>query len=182
MLSKIKICANAIKHGEVVAYPTEAVWGLGCDPFNREAVMKILALKDRSWKKGLILIAGEIGQLDFLLHDIGAESSEKLAKSWPGHISWLIPHHDRVPSWVVGEHTTVAVRVSTHPVVQALCERVGGPIVSTSANPSGQPPARTQTEVQSYFEHTDIMIAPGEVGGASSPSTIKDLQTGKTIR
>lgn len=167
--------------GDVIAYPTEAVWGLGCDPFNGAAVAKILALKKRSVKKGVILIAGDIQQIDFLIRDLPPEQHQKLIASWPGPYTWLIPHHHRVPYFIHGNFDTVAVRVSNHPTVRALCKAFGGPIVSTSANPQGLAPATTALRARSYFG-TRIRYCPGVVGKNKTPSQIQNLLTGEIIR
>ena len=179
-------CANALAAGEVIAYPTEAVWGLGCDPFNRSAVEKILQLKNRAQAKGVILIAGHTKQLDFLLHDLSDTHKAQLQKSWPGPQTWLIPHHNRVPAFIHGDFDTVAVRVTTHPVVKALCYRLGSPIVSTSANPQGLQPATTNLKARCYFANNrfghQLHYCPGMVGNANKPSQIQHLITGKIIR
>lgn len=174
--------AREILRGGVVAYPTEAVWGLGCDPFNQSAVQKILLLKNRSVEKGLILVAGNIQQIDFLTEGLSSSELNLLNSSWPGHTTWLIPHHGRVPSFVSGKFDSVAVRVSTHPVITALCSLVGGPIVSTSANPQGMRPANSSMSVRRYFMHTGVQFCAGTIGKQSSPSVIKDLSTGLVIR
>lgn len=172
---KVQLCVSAICRGDVIAYPTEAVWGLGCDPFNRHAVHRILALKQRAVEKGLILVAASMHQLDGLLEGLTATELNQLEKSWPGHVTWLLPHRNRIPAEITGVHKTVAVRVSAHPVVKALCEGFGGPIVSTSANPQALPPARTGTDVRRYFGNTELVIAPGQVGRHAMPSEIRDL-------
>ena len=104
--------AQKIRSGAVIAYPTEAVWGLGCDPFNAAAVARLLALKDRPMHKGLILVAASIEQFAGLLEGLTPEQSAQLEASWPGPNTWLVPHHNRVPEWVTGAHDTVAIRVS----------------------------------------------------------------------
>ena len=138
---RVQQAARAIRAGAVIAYPTEAVWGLGCDPWNEEAVYRLLALKERPMHKGLILVADDIGQFDFLLDDLPEIWQERLAGSWPGPNTWLVPHQGRLPAWITGRHASVALRVSDHPLVRALCA-LTGPLVSTSANPAGRPAAR----------------------------------------
>lgn len=183
---KITQCAKALAAGDVIAYPTEAVWGLGCDPFNGDAVEKILQLKNRAQAKGVILIAGHIKQLDFLLHDLSDTHKAQLDKGWPGPHTWLVPHHNRVPAFIHGEFDTVAVRVTTHPVVKALCHNLGGPIVSTSANPQGLPPATTSLKTRCFFSNNrfghSVRYCPGSVGNANKPSRIQHLITGDVIR
>ena len=149
----LRIASNTIQTGGVIAYPTEAVWGLGCDPFNHQAVSKILSLKGRPMSKGLILIAANTQQFDFILKDLSEKQLSILNQSWPGPYTWIVPNNGSVPYWVSGEHSGVALRVSNHPFVQALCGYYGGPIVSTSANPQGKPEARNRWQVFRFFKH-----------------------------
>ena len=179
---KLLQCVAALNAGEVVAYPTEAVWGLGCDPSNAHAVEKILNLKNRVWSKGLILVAASIEQFDYLIHDCSEEQKAKLSETWPGHNTWLVEHKGRVSPWVCGQHKTVALRVSQHPIVKALCEQFGGPIVSTSANPQGLRPATSMMSARRYFSNRGVHFSPGNIGNAKSPSVIRMLSTGEKIR
>ncbi|MBV1914630.1 MAG: threonylcarbamoyl-AMP synthase [Pseudomonadales bacterium] len=171
-----------LKQGAVIAYPTEAVWGLGCDPFDEKAVSRVLTLKSRSVDKGLILIAGSIEQFAFLLDDLASDLLAKLHSSWPGPTTWLIPHRQRVPAWIHGDHKTVAVRVTAHAVAAQLCVEFGGPLVSTSANPQGLPAATTAAGLEAYFSTRLDGIVSGELGGAQQPSIIRDLLTDEIIR
>lgn len=179
---RLKSAVQALRAEGVVACPTEAVWGLSCDPDSELAVLRVLALKQRPVAKGLILVAANESQLGFLLHDLGAEERARLAASWPGPATWLVPHRNRLQPWVYGEHATVAVRVSDHPVVQQLCRAWGGPLVSTSANPAGAQPARTAFAVRRYFGSAVDAVLPGHVGARSRPSQIRDLATGEVLR
>lgn len=130
---------TALRSGGVIAYPTEAVWGLGCDPDNDEAVAHLLRLKQRDPAKGLILVAGSIAQFAPWLEGLPLELHAPLAASWPGPNTWLVPDNGRTHALVRGAHDSVALRVSDHPGVIELCEAFGGPIVSTSANRAGEP-------------------------------------------
>jgi len=165
----------------VCAYPTEAVWGLGADPYNASAVSRILELKKRPVAKGLILVGADIGSFKHLLQGLPKAQIEALENSWPGPNTWLVPHRGKIPAWVVGEHKTVAIRVSDHPVVKSLCKQVGGCIVSTSANPAGHRPAKTQVQARKYFGRR-VIYCPGEIGTEVRPSTIRNLETGKILR
>src|SRR5690606_21294007 len=130
-----------LQAGGVIAYPTEAVWGLGCDPGNEAAVLKLLALKQRPVEKGMILVAAEPAQLAgwVELQALAEERRQAVLDSWPGASTWIVPAGERAPRWITGQHSGIAVRVSAHPLVQALCRTWGGPLVSTSANLAGQP-------------------------------------------
>jgi L-threonylcarbamoyladenylate synthase len=180
----LRIASKHIKRGDVIAYPTEAVWGLGCDPFNDTAVTSLLSLKQRSVDKGLILVGSSIEQFDFLLNDLSPNDLQYLQNSWPGPTTWLVPHKGKVPSWISGAHPSVALRVSDHPLVQSLCHLYGGPIVSTSANPQGKPSAKTRCQVQKYFSANAQLafITQGVVGKHLQPSVIRDLQSMAIIR
>lgn len=173
---------RALGQGGVIACPTEAVWGLSCDPFDALAVDHLLAMKRRPQSKGLILVAADASQLDFLLHDITPDQRAALAASWPGPATWLVPHKGRVPDWISGDFSTVAVRVSAHPVVAALCAKWGGPLVSTSANHAGARPAVFAFQVHRYFGPDLDFLLPGALGGSATPTRITDLATGRVIR
>lgn len=171
-----------LRAGGVVACPTEAVWGLSCDPFSAGAVQRLLQLKRRPVSKGLILVAATERQLEFLLHDLPAEQRARAASSWPGAATWLVPHQRRVPSWISGDHQTVAVRVSEHPVVASLCAAWGGPLVSTSANPAGAQPPRFSFQVHRYFGGSLDVVMPGAAGPANRPTPIRDIATSRLVR
>ena len=173
---------SKLNGGGVIAYPTEAVWGLGCDPFNRHGVERIFELKGRSANKGLIMVAASIEQIDWLLEGLPQSQIEQLTASWPGHVTWLIPHRNLLPGNLTGSHASIAVRVSAHPVVKALCAAFGGPIVSTSANPQGKLPARNSTMARRYFGRSGVEFGPGQVGVNRAPSQIRDLVTGAILR
>lgn len=179
---RLRAAVNALGSGGVIACPTEAVWGLSCDPDNPGAVLRLLELKQRPVRKGLILVAASEGQLGFLLRGLTNQQRAELSESWPGPATWLIPHHDRVPVWIHGEHDTVAVRVSAHPVISALCRSWGGPLVSTSANPGGALPARALFQVHRYFGDALDGLVPGAVGDQARPTGIRDLSSGEIIR
>lgn len=178
----LRAAVRALEAGGVIACPTEAVWGLSCDPDNPLAVSRLLELKQRPITKGLILVAASESQLGFLLKGLPGGQRDQLSASWPGPATWLVPHRDRVPSWIHGEHETVAVRVSDHPAVRALCLAWGGPLVSTSANPGGAQPARSLFQVRRYFGETLDGLLPGSIGDQGRPTGIRDLASGHIIR
>jgi L-threonylcarbamoyladenylate synthase len=179
---QIRLAAQAIEAGGVIAYPTEAVWGLGCDPFNPIAVERLLRLKARPLAKGLILVAAHWQQLDWLLHDLTPAQQSTMKETWPGPNTWLVPHRGRVPQWLSGNFDTIAVRVSAHPTVIQLCLEAGGPLVSTSANLATTQAATQIFQVRRYFGKALDYIVPGALGKSTAPSIIRDLRTGQVIR
>jgi L-threonylcarbamoyladenylate synthase len=179
----ISNAVQAMHNGGVIAYPTEGVWGLGCDPFNEAAVMRLLALKQREVEKGLIVVAADTGQIAGLLQGLDDTLLMKLKDSWPGPNTWLLPDPNQsYPGWIKGKFATIAVRVSAHPVVRQLCLAFGGPIVSTSANEATQPPALTLDQVLGYFPDSLDAVVPGELGGQQGPSVIRDLVQDTVLR
>ena len=177
-----RVAAGIIAGGGVVAYPTEAVWGLGCDPNNAEAVARLLRIKQRPVEKGLILVAADIEQLAPFLNHLTPDQHKSLQAGWPGPLTWLVPDNGAVPPWIRGEFDSVALRVSAHPTVRALCSAFGGPLVSTSANPSAKAPARNALRVRRYFQDQLDYVVPGELGDSAKPSEIRDLLTGEIRR
>jgi L-threonylcarbamoyladenylate synthase len=177
--------AVAVLHrGGVIAYPTEAVWGLGCDPFDAVAVRRLLAIKEREESKGLILIAANLAQIASLI-DRDALPPARIAAvlaSWPGPHTWLLPCTTLVPDWLRGDHATLALRVTAHPGAAALCAAFGGPLVSTSANRAGAAPARTLAELDPALLSQLDGVFNGETGGLDAPTTIRDAASGSLLR
>lgn len=181
----LDLAVVALRDGQVVAYPTEAVWGLGCDPWNEQAVLEILRLKQRPIEKGVILIAADIAQVEPFLEKLTAEQRQQVIASWMDEAApattWLVPLTKNVPKWISGEHSQVAVRVTKHQQTQALCRVFGRPIVSTSANPSGEVSAVDAAMVRRYFNN-QVFVLEGATGGATQPSVIRDVGTGMILR
>ena len=177
----LRCAVQAVRAGEVIAYPTEAVFGLGCDPFNEEAVLQLLAIKRRPWQKGVILIASCITQLQPFIAPLTTEQQDKLSATWPGHMTWLVPAHPDTPSYLTGTHATIAVRVTAHPTARRLCQQLDHPLVSTSANRTGGLPARTHHQVRRQLPMIEHIVT-ASCGKAEQPSHIRDLTTGKVIR
>lgn len=181
ILSAVK----ALKNGETLAYPTEAVWGLGCDPYQKEAFQQLLMLKQRPIEKGVILLASDIKQIDFLLHDLDRDIYQQMLNSWQTQHqqanTWLVPTQPSIPSWITGQHQQVAIRISPHPLCQALCRTFGGFIVSTSANPSHLPPAKNAEQTFNYFAH-QVHYLYGNTLSFTRPSRIIDAMTKHIIR
>jgi L-threonylcarbamoyladenylate synthase len=174
---------QTLQKGGVIAYPTEALLGLGCDPDNEGAVQTLLALKERSVDKGLILVAKTYSQLLPYVNDakIPMNMRSEIFSSWPGPVTWLLPAAKQTPKWITGDSDLIAVRVSQHLVVSQLCELFGKPLISTSANVSGAKPAVNTEQLYQQFDKT-LLLVEGELGGANKPSQIRNGISGQTIR
>ncbi|MCQ1058827.1 L-threonylcarbamoyladenylate synthase type 1 TsaC [Photobacterium sp. ZSDE20] len=174
----------ALRQQDVIAYPTEAVFGVGCDPDSETAVNKLLALKQRPIEKGLILIAANYEQLAPYIDDsaLSEEQKARIFASWPGPVTWVMPTKPGVPRFLTGQFDTIAVRVTDHPQVQQLCLAFGKPLTSTSANLTGQEPGRTVADVEAQLGNQLSAILQGETAGRNNPSEIRDAITGNIFR
>lgn len=181
-LSLTQSC-KILTSGCVLAYPTEAVFGLGCDPDCENAVLAILSLKNRPIEKGLILIAANFEQLIPYIDEQSLTEQQKqmMFSSWPGPVTWVVPKNITTPYFVSGKFDSIAIRVSDHPLVNQICTLFGKPLVSTSANISGQEPCRTIAEIEEQFG-INFPVLNGETGKRVNPSEIRDIATGKIIR
>ncbi|MCH9756355.1 MAG: threonylcarbamoyl-AMP synthase [Gammaproteobacteria bacterium] len=168
--------------GKVIAYPTEAVYGLGCDIWNEKAVLHLLALKNRPKEKGLIILISSWAQL-WPLVDMSHVSDTRLKavkETWPGPVTWVFPKSEAVPAWISGTHDGIAIRMTKHSVAHALCQN--GPIVSTSANLSGGLPARDVDTLRRLFPEGLLGVVAGELGGNFAVSEIYNILDGSSLR
>jgi L-threonylcarbamoyladenylate synthase len=170
-----------LKHGGIIAYPTESCYGLGCDPANRRAVQRILKLKQRPQRKGLILIASSYRQVAHYIQPLSPAGQEKLLHDGAQAVTYLLPVNPSCPRWLRGAHDTLAVRLTAHPTARQLCRNAGSALVSTSANRSGQRPAKTGAECQRKFGKK-VWVLRGQVGKRKRPSTIKAWGGDKIVR
>ena len=176
--------AATLRRGGVIAYPTEAVWGLGCDPLDEAAVLRLLALKQREVDKGLILVAAsELHLAPYIdMASLGGAQLAAVRSSWPGPHTWIVPATEAAPPWITGSHTGIAVRVSAHPVFVALCNAFGGALVSTSANRAGDSPPQQIAALDPRIRDGVDAVLAGETGGLQRPTQIRDAVTGRALR
>lgn len=182
--NQIRQAATALQQGEVVACPTEAVYGLSCDPHNRAAFDKLIALKQRPLAHGVLLIGADFEQLQGFI-DLKAIDETHLAQvhaSWPGAHTWVFPRNQDVPDWLAGQHPGIALRMTAHPVAAALCRAFGGALVSTSANRHGQAPTREIDSIVAQFGEALGAAIDAPCGGQSRPTPIHDALSGAIIR
>lgn len=170
-----------LRRGALIAYPTESCYGLGCDPRNRRAVLRLLQLKGRPQHKGLILIAAHVRQLRPYIAPLNGAQLAQVAATWPGPHTWLLPVGRSCPPWLTGRHHSIACRITGHKPAAQLCHMLGMALVSTSANRSGCKPARTARECLRLFGK-QVQVLPGRIGERRKPSTIQDLATGAIVR
>lgn len=175
---------ETFQQGGILAYPTEAVFGLGCDPDNDAAIKKLLQLKSRSADKGLILLAGHYSQLLPYIEDskIPRDKRFTVLSRWPDGITQIFPKNRQLSKLLSGVFDTIAVRVTSQPDVVALCKATNKPIVSTSANFSGVAPAKTWQDIPISLTNQIDFIIKGQTLGFEQPSKIIDALSGEVIR
>lgn len=180
----INQAAQVFQNGGVIAYPTEAVFGLGCDPDNNSAIEKLLKLKQRSADKGLILLAGEYSQLKPYIDELKITEQQKtnILSRWPGAITQVLPCNPNISALLCGVFSTIAVRVTKHPDVIALCNKTGKPIISTSANLSGSLAVNTWQDVLKQFPTQLDYLIKSDTLGHNNPSTIINGITSQVLR
>ena len=177
----IREAVRAIDSGGVIAYPTETVYGLGCDPFNGAAVLHLLALKQRKMEQGVVLIASDFSQLEPLLLPVTASVKQRVTKARKKPVTWVLPCHASIPTWLRGKHNSLAIRITRHPLAAELCRQCEAPLVSTSANIHGKHPATNPFTVRKTFNDKLDYILHGP-RGSGQPSEIRNGITGKVLR
>lgn len=174
--------AQCVRAGGIIAYPTEAVFGLGCSPRNEAAVQRLLAVKRRPSGKGLILVACCFKQLAPYCEPLPEDRWRAVLSTWPGPYTWLFPAKKTCSALLTGDHSSIAVRISAEPTVRALCRLCGHALVSTSANRSRRSPARRDADVLAEFGDEVDFVVSGCIDGDRNPTSIRDALSGKLIR
>lgn len=172
---------QALSRGAVIGYPTDTIWGFGCDPLEPGSVARILQLKQRPLDKGLILLSSRLEYCDAYI-ELDQAQRELIQSPAEQPTTWLITASDACPPWIRGHHATVAIRITDHPLLRYLCERLQSPLVSTSANQAGKSTARSALQLRRQFgQQLDFIVTGFNTGGAR-PSEIKSLASGKLLR
>lgn len=179
---KSRLASRILLRGGVIAYPTEGVWGFGCLPRNEQGARRILKIKGRSAAKGMILVAARISQFSDYIEGLTQDQLDLLAASWPGPVTWLVPDNGSTPEWIVGDHDTVALRVSAHPIIQSICTQTKSALISTSANIAGRAPAQNSLQIRRSFGNVLDYIYPGELSQPGKPTEIRHLVDNSVVR
>lgn len=176
-----KACA-VVRAGGLIAYPTEGVFGIGCDPYNEAALQRLLAVKQRDPSKGFILIAATMDMLSPFIATLDKDTRTRVLATWPGPITWVLPKAENTSDIITGGRATVAARVTAHPFAQALSTTLGHTLISTSANLSGQPAITCLQELQQTLGNDVDYVVPLEAGGLQKPTPIFDAVSGEQLR
>ena len=173
--------ARLLLDGGVIAYPTEGVYGIGCIPAYGEAVERIFAIKGRRADAGLILVAPAIEYFSPWIAP-APEELDRLFRPTDYPTTWIVTARADCPAWLTGGRMTLAVRLTEHPVVAALVAASGSALVSTSANRSGRPPARSALQARRFLGDCLDAVVGGPLGNATGPSEIRVALDDRLIR
>ena len=174
---QLRNAIRTLKSGGIIAYPTESVFGLGCDPYNLAAVSKILTIKNRSYNKGLILLVSDVRQAQPLLKPLTKKQIEQINQQTERATTWLLYKASTVSPLLSGHHNKLAIRVATNPVAKRLCQAFGKPIVSTSCNLNTKPTSSEVSDIRNKMLLKVDKIISGSCCQQPS-SKIIDLETG----
>lgn len=170
-----KLARRLLREGEVVAFPTDTLYGVGAQAFERFAVRQIFEVKQRPRDKALPVFIYQVDDLNLVARDIPNRAWPLLQTHWPGPLTVVFHKNATLPGDVTGGQQTVAVRIPNHPVALDLVIEVGRPLAVTSANLSGQPPPSTAQEVAAQLGGRIPLILDGGPCPLAQPSTIVDL-------
>lgn len=163
------------QRGGVVAIPTETYYGLGVDPFNQEAVERLLAVKGREDRKPILVLIGSLEQLSWFTQEVSSAASVLIDAFWPGPLTILFPTHLSLPRDLTAGTGMVGVRLSSCQPLRELLQRVG-PLTGTSANRAGGLPAQTAEAVQAMLrDEVELIVDAGPTPGGL-PSTVVEAQ------
>jgi L-threonylcarbamoyladenylate synthase len=172
--------ARVLSRGGVIVHATEAVFGVAASAYDQAACCRVARLKRRSRGKSFIVVGANLAQIAALV-TLETPLVDEILQTWPGAHTWILPARRTAPSWLKDAQGKIAVRVTAHRQMASLCHRAG-PVVSTSANPTGRKPARTLFAARCYFGDRIECYLKGRVGPEKRPSAIRDGSSGKVIR
>ncbi|MBF13118.1 MAG: threonylcarbamoyl-AMP synthase [Legionellales bacterium] len=169
---------DCLNTGGVIAYPTESVFGIGCDALCQDSVARISRIKNRQSKKGYILLIHSYEQLDHLIDQSHPNLNWGCIRdSWPGPTTWVFPAATNLPHWLVSDCQTIAIRMTSHPIARALCKQLDKPLISTSANLAGMPPCTTVQQVADQLSTVIDLCVYNETSCSQAATTINDAIT-----
>jgi len=175
----IEKAVKILKNGGIIVYPTETVYGIGCDPLNIDACDRVQRLKERMENKPMLLLAHSLKQVEEMAGSL-SEIPRKLAeKFWPGPLTLIIDSRKDFPEHLHGHSGGVAFRVSSHPVAASLAKEFDRPIISTSANIDGLAPLVRYEEALSTFKNIVDIVIGTHAKLIGEPSTVIDLTSGR---
>jgi L-threonylcarbamoyladenylate synthase len=157
----IEQAADLLKQGQVVAFPTDTLYGIAADPFNQAAIEKLFAVKNRPQEKGIPILLADLQDLDKVAQEVPPTAQSLINQYWPGALTLVVPKHPRLPS-IISSNEGVAVRIPDHEISRAFIRAAGGAVAATSANLSGERPAQNAAEA---FEAMNGLIAAVLDGG-----------------
>ncbi len=171
----IRLAGKIIRRGGLVAFPTETVYGLGCDAMNPEAAANVFEAKQRPQFDPLIVHIADREQLGQIATSLPATAQKLMDQFWPGPLTLVLPKQQAIPDLVTAGLPTVAVRMPNHPIARSLIQEAGTPIAAPSANPFGYVSPTTARHVADGLGNSVDLILDGGPCQVGVESTIVSL-------
>ncbi len=177
---KRELIVGDLKNGKIMIYPTETVYGIGCDAFNDTAVNRIFEIKKRPLSKSLIVLIEDIEMVKELVVEIKPVAKELIMAFWPGPLTMIFKAKSGINKLLTGKTGTIALRQSPYPLLESIFEDFHHPIVSTSANISNEKPAASIQDIPTFItDKVDLIIDGGRINNI--PSTVIDVTDNKIV-
>jgi L-threonylcarbamoyladenylate synthase len=175
--------SKAVENGAVIAYPTDTIWGFGCHPRLASSVIKILDIKQRPVTKGLILLSSQLEYCaPYIDPNLLSEQTDLIKPGDKKPTTWLVPAAESCPIWLRGRFPTIALRITSHPFIDAICDQMKSPLVSTSANRHRRSTVRSALQARRQFGEELDFVVTGFNTGTNRASEIKLLVSGEVVR
>ena len=164
----------ALRRGEVIAFPTETLYGLGADALNAQAVEKVFQLKGRDPANPIPVLVADRAMLALVVTDVPTVAEQLIGAFWPGPLTIVLPAEASIPRPLINSSGRVGVRISSQPIANELVRGLGHPLTATSANPSGKAPARTIQQARAYFpQDIEVFIDGGELQSRTGSTVVE---------
>lgn len=173
----IERTVKLLRDGEVVAFPTDTVYGVGAHGLNERAIEKLFEAKNRPRERAIPFLLASVKDLSQVAREIPRDVKALAERFWPGALTLVVLAHKRVPRILIAHGESVAVRVPNHDITRAIIQKLGAPLAATSANISSQPDASTADQVAAYLNERIPLILDGGPTPGNVPSTVLDLTT-----
>lgn len=176
-----RFAAQQIANGRLVAFRTDTFYGLGANPFDRDALRMVKQLKGTDAGKPLLVIISDASEAERFVAECSRSFEILRARHWPGPLTIVVPARPQIPEELTANTGTIGLRLPDDKRVRSFVRACGGALTATSANPSGKPPARTAAEAANYFPASDLLVIDSGQSRSDKPSTVVDV-TGPAAR
>ena len=172
----------ALRRGQVIVFPTETLYGLGADALDADAVEKVFQLKGRDATNPFPVLISDRTMLERLVAFVPVLAEKLMRCFWPGPLTLVLPARRDIPRPLINSTGGIGVRISSQPIATQIVQMLGSPLTATSANPSGQPGARTIAQARGYFGgKIDFFVDGGELTSPTASTVAAVTENGVNI-